>query len=72
MVTNSDGYSIRQEINNNQIIINLPQTMRTLNNTVESVSYERRLALTETEEASLLMMVKTMLENEVDNGTADN
>ena len=66
MVTNSDGYSIRQEINNNQIIISLPQTMRTLNNTVESVSYERRLALTETEETSLLMMVKTMLEKEVD------
>ena len=66
MVTNSDGYSIRQEINNNQIIIRLPQTMRTLNNTVESVSYERRLALTETEEASLLMMVKTMLEKEVE------
>ena len=66
MVTNSDGYSIRQEINNNQIIISLPQTMRTLNNTVKSVSYERRLALTETEEASLLMMVKTMLEKEVE------
>ena len=68
MATNSDGYSIRQEINNNQIIISLPQTIRTLNNTVESVSYERRLALTETEEASLLMMVKTMLEKEVEDG----
>ena len=31
MVTNSDGYSIRQEINNNQIIISLPQTIQTLN-----------------------------------------
>lgn len=66
MVTSNDGYSIRQEINNNQIIISLPQTIQTLNNTVGAISYERRLALTETEEASLLMMVKTMLEKEVD------
>lgn len=61
-MTTSDGYTIIQYPTKNKIVIMLPQKWDTLTNTLTLVS-DRRLALTDTEEAALLMAVKAMLEN---------
>lgn len=64
-MTTSDGYAINQYPTKNEIVITLPQRWDTLTNTFVPVS-GRRLALTDAEEAALLMAVKAMLENGMD------
>ena len=57
----SDGYTIRQERTKNRIVITLPQTWQTLQNTVKPISY-RKTELTESEEALLLNVVRQMFD----------
>lgn len=57
----SDGYSIEELVNKNQIIITLPQTQSTLTNTVTPIA-ERRTRLTAEELTAILVAVKTMYE----------
>ena len=56
-------YSIRQEIQQNRIIITLPQTGQTLVTTAQPISY-RRIELSTEEEAIILGIVKRMYEQE--------
>ena len=55
------GYYIEQMVNENKIVIGLPQTVRTFINTIEPVS-ERRLKLTDEELAMILRIVMQQLE----------
>lgn len=57
----SEGYSIMQEPKKNRIIINLPQTVATMNTTVEPLS-QRYLTITAEQEAVILGIVKAMYE----------
>ena len=57
----SDGYSLEYIPRQNRIIINLPQTMTTLSNTVTMIS-NRRISLTEAEEAAILSVVRAIME----------
>ena len=59
----SNGYSIEEFLNKNQIVINLPQTQSTLMNTVTPIT-GRRTRLTGTELATILEVVKAMYEAE--------
>lgn len=61
MITDSDGYSCFQDVNANRIIIGLPQTWKTLNNTTTAIT-TRKLMLTSGEEAALLAVVRAMFE----------
>lgn len=61
-MTTIDGYTITQYPTKNEIVITLPQRWDTLTNTVAPVS-GRRIALTDAEEAALLVAVKAMFEN---------
>lgn len=56
-----DGYSIEYYANSNRIEIILPQTMRTLTNTVSMVT-NRRTDITSDELSAILVVVKAMLE----------
>ena len=56
-----DGYNIVQYPKENRIVITLPQTLNTMNNTVTPVS-ERRQRITAEEETILLTIVKDMYE----------
>lgn len=56
-----DGYSIEYYANSNRIEITLPQTMRTLTNTVSMVT-NRRTDITSDELSAILVVVKAMLE----------
>ena len=62
MTRSFDGYCITQYPKKNQIVITLPQRWDTLTNTFIPVS-GRRIALTDTEETALLVVVKAMFEN---------
>lgn len=65
-----DGYTITQYTTRNVITITLPQRQDTLTNTFVPV-LDRRIALTDAEEAALLVAVKAMFENgkdEVEDG----
>ena len=57
MLTTDDGYSLTYNKGANQIIICLPQTMRTINNTTAMVT-NRRIELTQSEEALILNTVR--------------
>ena len=57
-----DGYTITQYTTRNVITITLPQRQDTLTHTFVPVS-DRRIALTDAEEAALLVAVKAMFEN---------
>lgn len=57
MLITDDGYSLTYNKGANQIIICLPQTMRTLNNTTAMVT-NRRFELTTAEEALILNVVR--------------
>ena len=57
----TDGYNIVQYPKENRIVISLPQTLDTMNNTVTPVS-ERRQRITAEEETILLTIVKDMYE----------
>ena len=56
-----DGYAITYEKNMNRIIISLPQTMKTVTNTVSEVRV-RKTDFTEAELATILLAVKTVAE----------
>lgn len=59
MIT-SDGYSIEQYQSRNQIVITMPQTIKTLTSTIEMVSNRRMLS--EEELTALLILAKTYAE----------
>lgn len=64
MIT-SDGYSLTYNKGANQIVITMPQTMRTLNNTVTPVT-NRKIDLSPSEEAFILNVVRFVMEGEDD------
>ena len=66
-MTINDGYTINQYPKRNAIVITLPQRWDTLTNTFVPVS-GRRIALTDAEEAALLVAVKAMFENGGEDG----
>jgi len=62
-----DDYCIEQYIKDNKIVITLPQTFKTLSNTVTPVT-DRKVSLSQTELATLLSIAVKMYEkNEVCN-----
>lgn len=56
-----DGYSIEYYPKENRIVITLPQTMRTLTNTVSMV-VNRRTNITSAELSAVLAIVRALLE----------
>lgn len=58
----SDGYSIEQYPKQNRIVITMPQTMRTVTNTVGVIG-ERKDKLTDTELIAILSVAKMCFEN---------
>lgn len=64
-MTTIDGYTINQYPTRNAIVITLPQRWDTLTNTFVPIT-DRRIALTDAEEAALLVAVKAMFENRTD------
>lgn len=65
MLITDDGYSLTYNKVANQLIICLPQTMRTLNNTTAMVT-NRRVELTTAEEALILNVVRFIFEERKD------
>lgn len=63
MIT-SDGYSLIYYPNRNQIIINLPQTLISLTNTVTIVK-NRKTELSATEQGTILAVVKAIVDGGV-------
>ena len=61
-MTTSNGYTIIQYPTKNKIVITLPQRWNTLTNTFTPIS-DRRIALTDAEEAALLVAIKAMFED---------
>lgn len=57
MLTTEDGYSLTYNKGANQLVIYLPQTMRTLNNTTAMVT-NRKVDLTQSEKALILNVVR--------------
>ena len=67
MIITNDGYSLTYNKGANQLVICMPQTMRTLNNTTAMVT-NRRVDLTTAEEAFILNIVKFIFEERKDDG----
>ena len=63
MVSNSKGYSCAQDIPHNRIIIGLPQTWKTIDNTTSSIT-TRKYELTPYEESVVLAVVQALYERE--------
>lgn len=63
MIVTENGYMIFQKINDNSLHIQLPQTTGTLRSTVGAVS-NRKLSLSDEEEAMILMFVMGLYERE--------
>lgn len=61
-MTTIGDYTLIQYTNQNRIVIYLPQTFDTLTTTIQTPS-NRRVELTDTEEAAILVAVKAMFEN---------
>ena len=61
MLITDDGYSLTYNKGANQLIISLPQTMRTLDNTTAMVT-NRRVDLTHAEKALILNVVRFVFE----------
>ena len=57
----SDGYTLTYDKKNNRIVITLPQTIHTINNTVSMIT-NRKIDLTEGEETLILTTVKAVME----------
>lgn len=57
----SDGYSLTYEKDKNRIVILLPQTMKTLCNTVDTVT-DRKMDLNGSEQSLILNVVKAVME----------
>lgn len=62
MIATNDGYSLIYYKNRNQIVISLPQTLKTLTNTLEPV-VDRRVDVEEKELAILLNVTQTIFLN---------
>lgn len=56
-----EGYMLVYEPKNNRIVITLPQTMETLTNTVSEI-VDRRIDISSEEEATILNVVKNIME----------
>ena len=56
-----DDYTIEQYINENKIVITLPQTLYTITNTITPMT-QRRVELSNNELAAILVAVKAMYE----------
>ena len=65
----SNGYSIMQDVNNNRIVINLPQTINSITSTVIPFSGRRR-TITAEEESCLLHIIIAMYEGKCEIGRA--
>ena len=63
----SDGYSIEYYANSNRIEIILPQTLKSLTNTVSMVS-NRRTDISSDELGAILVVVKVLLKRGKDYG----
>ncbi len=61
MLITDDGYSLIYNKGANQIVIYMPQTMQTLNNTTAMVT-NRRVDLTQAEKALILNVVRFVFE----------
>ena len=61
MIKTSDGYSIEQFVDQNKIVIVLPQTSETLNSTMGPVS-DKKKELSKDELLYILMIVKNCAE----------
>lgn len=59
----SEGYILNYERANNRIVIYLPQTLKTLTNTVSTVK-NKKTYLTHSEESIILQTVKAIMERE--------
>lgn len=62
MIKTSDGYFIEQFVDQNKIVIVLPQTPETLNSTMGPVS-NRKKELSDNELLDILMIVKNHAEH---------
>ena len=56
-----DGYSLIYDMDKNRIVIRLPQTMRTLTNTLDAVT-DRKIDINESEQSLILNVVKAVFE----------
>ena len=72
MIITDDGYSIRQDIQRNQIIISLPQTWKTTQSTLGHFNNERKLEISEEDEILLLKIVKLIYEVEGEENAGKN
>ena len=57
----SEGYSVEYVPKNNQIVITLPQTIKTINNTVQMVT-NRKMDITDDDLALIMSLVKYICE----------
>lgn len=57
----SDGYTVEYAPKNNQIVITLPQTFKTINNTVQRVT-SRKVDITGDDLALIMSLVKYICE----------
>lgn len=64
MIT-SDGYSLTYYADHNKIVIILPQTIKTLTNTVTMVK-NRKTELTAEEQATILAVVRAIMDGGAD------
>ena len=58
---NIEGYMLVYEPKSNRIVITLPQTIETLTNTVSEI-VDRRIDISNEEEATILNVVKAIME----------
>ena len=63
MILDDEGYMIEQDIAHNKIIISLPQTYKTMINTVSPFDNDRKLWLSEEELSVILLAVKHIYKN---------
>lgn len=61
MMIISEGYSVRYIPKDNQIIINLPQTFKTINNTTQMVA-DRKMDITDDDLGLIMSLVKYICE----------
>lgn len=71
MLITDDGYSLTYNRGANNLIICLPQTIRTLNNTTVMVA-NRKVDLTQSEEALILNVVRFVFGERTDDEGSDN
>ena len=67
MIITADGYSLTYYADHNKIVIILPQTIKSLTNTVAMVT-NRKTELTEEEQATILAVVRAIMDGGADDG----